>query len=70
VAATAKLLDFIETKVRLQVLIEWFDSFGNPDGKVKTELIIRKDSNGAVWLDYRDSTKGSYVKGTLGVIVK
>ena len=70
VAATAKLLDSTTAKLRLQVLVEWFDSFGDPDGKVKTELIIRKDSNGTVLLDYCDSTKGSYVKGTLGVIVK
>ena len=46
---------------------EWFDSFGKPDGKVKTELIIRKESDGAVLFDYRDSTKGSYVKGTLSI---
>jgi hypothetical protein len=46
VAATAKLLDSIETKVRLQVLIKWFDSFGKPDGKVKTRKMQKNAREG------------------------
>jgi hypothetical protein len=67
VNTTAKLLDSTAKKVRLQVTVPWFDPYGNPDGKVKTELIIN-NNNGTITLDYCDFTKDSYVTGRLDAV--
>ena len=66
-SGTAKLLESSTNKVRLQVTVPWFDPDGKADGKVKTELIIN-NNNGTITLDYRDSTKDSYVTGRLNAV--
>lgn len=62
--STAKLLESSANKVRLQLVVPWFDAEGKADGKVKTDLIIQ-NNNGAVTLTYQDTTKGSSVTGKL-----
>jgi hypothetical protein len=63
-SGTAKLLESSTNKVRLQIVVPWFDAEGKADGKAKTDLVIQKTGQG-VTLSYLDVAKDSSVIGTL-----